>query len=263
MMHQRTCQCEHHTNERGEPRRCGQTYTTFGHYGWGEPWIAASRCDACHGCGNGMLGLSALAPAKRRVGQWVASDAADATLGQHMHGMTRSSYGIRRRLSPRFVRARGLVREGARLDGPCGHMHLFEVEVPGHFVRGERGWEPSAVEDHHVEQQRYVLDVERLIREVSMQEPPCPLCGHALHLMMHEGWIRSAGVGFDDAPRPYRVFYLSCVPDWNMYTPNNPVAGNFNGEPFVQHPLGNIIGWSSRLSFWHPSLRSTPAPEWT
>jgi hypothetical protein len=81
--------------------------------------------------------------------------------------------------------------------------------------------------------------------------------------MMHEGWIRSAGVGFDNQPRPYRVYYLTCVPDWERYRPNNPIASNAFGPPFNPHAVADRIGWSSRLSFWHPSNRSVPHPDWT
>ena len=106
-MHQRTCTCEHHTDDQGRPTPCGNVYGVFGHFGWGEPWISASRCGACHGCGTGRLGLSALPPEQHDVSAWVASPAADAMLGQHLLGLQRSSYSIRARLAPRFIRARG------------------------------------------------------------------------------------------------------------------------------------------------------------
>ena len=128
MIHERTCTCEHHTDDQGRPTQCGNVYGVFGHFGWGEPWISASRCGACHGCGTGRLGLSALPPEQHDVSAWVASPAADAMLGQHLLGLQRSSYSIRARLAPRFIRARGLVREGV---ARCGHDHLFAVELPG------------------------------------------------------------------------------------------------------------------------------------
>ena len=263
MIHQRTCTCEHHTDDQGMPTQCGISYGVFGHFGWGEPWISASRCGACHGCGTGRLGLNALPPAQHDVGAWVASPAADAMLGQHLMGLQRSSYSIRSRLAPRFVRARGLVREGVRLDGRCGHDHLFAVELPGHFRREGQRWTPSPVGHHHPDEERYVIGACEIIDDVERQDPECPLCGHSLHLMMHEGWIRSAGVGFDNQPRPYRVYYLTCVPDWERYRPNNPIASNAFAPPFNPHPAAERIGWSSRLSFWHSSNRSVPHPDWT
>ena len=178
------------------------------------------------------LGLSALSPEQHDVSAWVASPAADAMLGQHLLGLQRSSYSIRARLAPRFIRARGLVREGVRLDGRCGHDHLFAVELPGHFRREGERWTPSPVGHHHHDE-----GVTSSVRVKSSttsrrQEPECPLCGHSLHLMMQKGGFALLGLVSTTSLAPTGCNSLTCVPDWERYRPNRAIASNADGQPF-------------------------------
>ena len=144
---------------------------------------------------------------------------------------------------------------GAARSAPDGPRILL---IDAGLAAGWRRAEPD------LEQLDEVVDAAReIIDDVERQEPECPLCGSSLHLMMHEGWIRSPGVGFGNEPRPYRVYYLTCVPDWEKHRPNSAIASNAFGPPFNPHPAAGRIGWSSRLSFWHPSNRSVPHPDWT
>ena len=69
--------------------------------------------------------------------------------------------------------------------------------------------------------------------------------------MLHEGWIKAPSIGYGNKPRPYRVYYLTCYPDYRKYTPNNPIKGNELMPPFNRHPRLASSEWAS---FWadHP-----------
>ena len=242
------CLCEHHPGGKG----CGNPYVTFGHYGWGEPWIRRARCPDCDYCGysGGAYGIEGLSPEKRDVQKWINGRDADLLLthsGDTLRSRSKVSYAIWNQLFPRFKRALELRNTGIKEDPECGCDFLFEIELGTIWVHGSKGLEPNLVGDYHPRELAWVLSPTKLQRDIEDQAITCPICDQVLHLMLHEGWIKAPSIGYGKKPRPYRVYYLTCWPEYSKYTPNNPLKPNGGMPPFNPHSMYSSSLWAS---FW-------------
>ena len=238
------CLCKHHPGGNG----CGKSYVTFGHYGWGEPWIRKTRCYDCDYCGpsGGAHGIEGLSPEKQDVQKWINGRGAD--LAQLNFPKDRCSYAIRSRLSPRFSKALELRNTGVKKDWlDCKCDFLFEIEVGTIWHEGSKGLEPRFDGDYNPEELAYVLSPTQLQEDILAQGITCPICDCDLYLMLHEGWIRAPSIGYGPKPRPYRVYYLTCYPDYEKYTPNRAIPSNEGMPPFNHHPRLASFEWAS---FW-------------
>ena len=249
------CRCEKHTDGNGNPTACGKAYITFGHYGWGEPYSRARYCEDCDSCQSLWgHGLDALEKSKQDPETWVRSSGPDTLLGQTSFLNSKTSYAIRARLPPKFNASVFLKNANITLNGPCGNDFLFETEVAGVWEKNPNTnrWELKG-HNYHPMEGRWALDPQKLHDDVKMSKPTCPLCGFGLDLMMHEGWISAPAIGYGKEPRPIRVYYLSCSPDYAKYSPNDIIGSNQFGRPFNPHQI--VRGqWAS---FWHHELRYT------
>ena len=237
------CLCKHHPGGKG----CGNSYVTFGHYGWGEPWIRKTRCPTCDNCGpsGGAYGIEGLSPEKRDVQKWINGRDADVALFNLRS--SRCSYAISSRLSRRFSEALNLRNTGVKQDHDCRCDFLFEIEVGTIWHEGSKGLEPRLDGDYNPEGLAYVLSPTELQQDILAQGITCPICDQVLHLMLHEGWIKAPSIGYGKKPRPYRVYYLTCWPEYSKYTPNNPLKPNGGMPPFNPHPMYLSSLWAS---FW-------------
>ena len=237
------CLCKHHPGGKG----CGKSYVTFGHYGWGEPWIRKTRCYDCNYCGpsGGAHGIEGLSPEKRDVQKWINGREAD--LAQLNFPKNRCSYAIRSRLSRIFSKALELRNTGIKEDPYCEWDFLFEIEFGTIWHEGPEGLVPHLDGNYHPSELAWVLSPTELHQDISDQEATCPICDQVLHLMLHEGWIKAPSIGYGPKPRPYRVYYLTCYPDYEKYTPNRAIKSNEGMPPFNRHPRLASFEWAS---FW-------------
>ena len=173
-----SCMCEHH------PIRCGNVYASFGHYGWGEPYIRMSRCPDCDYCGQrgGAHGIKGLDPRKQDIQKWVDDHEADLAPRKN-----RCSYAIRDRLSRRFSQALELRRNGTKKHPECGCDFLFEIEVGTIWHEGAKGLEWRFDGDYNPYELAWVINPTELYQDISEQEATCPICDSKLFLMLHEG----------------------------------------------------------------------------
>ena len=240
------CRCEHHGD-----KGCGNSYPTSGHYGWGEPWIRMDRCSDCDYCGysGGAYGIEGLSPEKRDGQKWINGGGADVllALSESIGLFRKCSYAIKYRLSPRFSKALELRNTGIKKYPECGCDFLFEIEFGTIWGHGSKGLEPNLVGDYHPRELAWVLSPTKLQQDISAQGITCPICDQVLHLMLHEGWIKAPSIGYGKKPRPYRVYYLTCWPEYSKYKPNNPVKGNDGMPPFNPHSMYSSSLWAS---FW-------------
>jgi hypothetical protein len=246
------CLCKHHPGGKG----CGNSYGTFGHYGWGEPWIRKTRCPTCDNCGpsGGAYGIEGLSPEKRGVQKWINGRGADVllALSESIGLFRKCSYAIKHRLSPRFSKALELRNTGIKKDSECGCDFLFEIEIGTIWHEGSKGLVPRLDGDYNPLELAYVLNPTELQQDILAQGITCPICDQVLHLMLHEGWIKAPSIGYGNKPRPYRVYYLTCYPDYSKYTPNRAIKSNDWMPPFNRlPPVKRYAQWAS---FWADSL---------
>tara|TARA_B100001113_G_scaffold68683_1_gene53095 strand:+ start:1900 stop:2496 length:597 start_codon:yes stop_codon:yes gene_type:complete len=189
-----------------------------------------------------------LSPEKRDVSSWVNSDDGPTLqLGKFSSVSDNCSYTIKHRLPARFRRTLNQLTSGTRSTDD--HLFPFDSEVGTHFWLNPNSRLIEIMPGHyHPSEIEMVIDPSWMHGEISQQNVACPICEKPLQLMMHDGWIRHPSIGYDSNPRPFRVYYLSCNPDWRSgeHLPNAPVAANDGERPFNVHPrLG--VPWAS---FW-------------
>ena len=202
------CKCPHHG-----VKDCGKGYTTFGHYGWGEPWIRMSRCPDCDYCGHsgGAYGIEGLSPEKQDGQTWINGPEADLMLGLSDFSRSKCSYAISSRLSPRFSKALALRNSGFKKGpGPCGNDFLFEIEIGTIWHEGQKGLVPKTDGHYNPYELACVLSPTKLQQDILAQGITCPICDQALHLMLHDGWIKAPSVGYGKKPHLIILLTVKC-----------------------------------------------------
>ena len=234
------CSCNKHPEN--PDGKCGNKYIFHGHLGWGEPYSRVRLCPLCDACSN-KKGIECLSPEKRDVGKWVNSD--DGPINQFGKFFAISidcSYTIKVRLPNLFRQTLNELISG-HPKGHEPHYFAFDSELGTYFYlnHNTKTVEVKTEPHYHPAESGSVMaiDPDVMEMEINQQQVDCPICadGTKLGLMMHEGWIRHPSVGYDSTPRPYRIFYLSCRPEWKFHNPNNPVMSNYGERPFNDHPI--------------------------